>query len=400
MFGVAGSYFLNVSFGNTPINLDPSQIREFTIVQDLNKFLPELRMRISDQSGGFTHLIPFDQGMSKIQIICGEDISNPITQTYLFDVYRRTPTSEAVLRGEYDIVGLLAVPNLFSPLYKQGYNQNINTTIQQIGELLNISNFNISSSLAFTKNLIQANWSNAQFLQQIAENISSENDDSNYRCWISVQNSVQNTLNFQSYSDLLNEDIKYTFAFGDETYPPNSDNPVYPVYNYEIVDNYKYLQILGTQQQSRIYFNYTTSQWVAPIIPLEDIESLTPYFMVDSNDPTIDQQYTYTGRSNSLTSDFYGKVNSVYETRLNNLVKIWITTWGNFDIRPGNLIQLEVPSDPSNSLNYQYSGYWLVERIILSFDDTIRMKLLLTRSGIATSTQTTLLPATNIVQGS
>jgi hypothetical protein len=246
---------------------------------------------------------------------------------------------------------------------------------------------------------VQANWSNAQFLQQIAENVSSADQDSNYRCWVSVENSIQNTLNFQSYSDLLNEGIKYVFSFGDESYPLDTNNPVYPVYNYEIVDNYKYLQILGTQQQSGVYFNYATSQWVNPVIPLQDIESLTPYFMVDSNDPVIDQQYTYTGMSNSLTPDFYGKINSVYETRLNNLVKIWITTWGNFEIRPGDLIQLEVPSDPSNSLNYQYSGYWLVERIVLSFDDTLRMKLLLTRSGVTTTAKTTLIPATNIVQG-
>ena len=401
MFGVSNNYFLNISFGTSVISLDPSQVREFTIILDLNKFLPEMRMRIADSAGAYTHLVPFDKAMNTVQVVAGIDVDSAITQTYTFDVYRRTPKSEAVLRGEYDIVGLLSVPNLFSPLYRVGYNQSVDTTIQAIGSLLNISNYNISSSLSITKNLIQANWSNAQFMQQIADNLADDDDvDSNYRCWVTVENSTQTTLNFQSYSDLLNSGIQWIFAFGDQTYPPDSNNPIYPIYNYQIVDNYKYLQMLGTQQQSYIYFDYMTSTWVTNVLPLSDIESLTPYFSVDSNDAVQDMQYTYTGRSNSLTSDFYGKVHSIYETRINNLTKLWITTWGNLDIRPGHLVQVEVPSDPGNAFNYNYSGYWLVERIVLSWDDTFRMKLLLTRSGITTNTPTTLVAATNIVQGS
>ena len=401
MYGVTGNYILQVSFGGNPIYLDPSQIREFTIVQDLNKLLPELRMRIADSSGAYTHLIPFDQSMSKVQIIIGLNAQNAITQTYLFDIYRRTPKSEAVLRGEYDIVGLLSIPGLFSPLRSRSFNQNVDQTIKAVGKDLGISNFNLSSLLGYSKTLLQANWSNAQFLQQICENVGNANG-SNFRCWISVEGSTKNTLNFKAYSELLKGGVKYVYAFGDQPDPTTtgSNNPVYPVYNYSIVDNYKYLQMLGTNQQSYVYYDYANSKWVTNTLPLSSINSLTTYFMVDSNDPLTDQQYTYTGMSNSLTSDFFGKVNSVYETRVNNLTRIWITTFGNLDIRPGNLIQLEGPADPVNSLDYQYSGYWLVERIVLSFDNTLRMKLLLTRSGIVTTSATTLVKATNIVQGS
>ena len=404
MFGVANNYFLNVLFGDTPITLDPSQIREFTVVQDLNKFLPELRIRIADASGAYTHLIPFDQGMSKITITAGPDVTNPVGQTWVFDVYRRTPTSEAILTGEYDIVGLLAIPDLFSPLKSRSFNQNIDETIKEVCLDLDIEKYNISPSLAFTKTLLQANWSNAQFLQHIAENVASDDGDSNFRCWVSVQQSTQNTINFRSYSDLLNDGIKWQFAFGDSLY-----QDVFPIYNYEIVDNYKYLQSLGTNQQSYVYFDYETSKWVNETLNIADVESLTPYFMIDSNDSLTDHQYTELGMSNSLTEDFHGKVNSVYETRVNSLTKIWVTTSGNytdangntfFDIRPGDLLQLEVPSDPSQAFNYQYSGYWLIERIILSFGSTLQMKMLLTRGGVTTSTQTTLLKATNIVQGS
>jgi len=395
VLGVGNNYFLQVQFGQQTIPITPSMIREFTIVQDLNKFLPELRMRLADSTGAFTHLIPFDRNMSEVTVMLGTTGGNAIQQQYIFDIYRRYPTSEGILSGEYDAIGLMHLPGLYSPKYSRSFNQNVSDTIDAIGAELNVEATNISSSLDYTKSLIQPLWTDAQFLQYLCENLKTPDGHSNFRCWFSAEDSINTTLNFMSYDELLQSSVQWQYAWGDQDY-----ENVEAIQTYEIIDNYKYLQVLGTQQQSSTYFNYATGQWVTNIAPLSKVPSLTPFYLVDSNDPVVDQIYLDTGRSNSFTSNFSGKVNSIYETRIHSLTKLWIVGQGNFALRPGDIVQVEAPSDPNNTFQYQYSGFWMVERIVLSFGDTLHMKLLLTRDGITTSSSTTLVPASNTVQGS
>jgi hypothetical protein len=400
MLGLSGNYFLQLQFGSQTIVVNQSTIRELTIIQDLNEFLPSLRMRLDDSSGILTHLIPFDRNMSNItlQLGNGQNAGNITTQTYNFDIYRRTPVSEGILSGEYDVVGLMSTSNLtlsglFNKLYSRSFNQNISDTLDNIASELGVTATNFSSSLDYSKSLIQPLWTDAQFLQYLCEHLKTTDGHSNFRCWFSMEDNTQLTMNFMSYDELLNDSVNYKFAWGDDQY-----QDIYPVQTYDIIDNYKYLQILGTQQQSWIYFNYNTGNWVTTVLPLNKIPSLAPYYLVDQNDPVTDQMFLDTGRGDGFTNDFSGTVYSLYETRIYNLTKIWLLGFANFSIRPGDIVQLEAPSDPNNTFQYQYSGYWIVERIVLSFGDTAHMRLLLSRNGITTSSSTTLIPSTVQVQ--
>jgi len=186
VLGVGNNYFLQVQFGQQTIPITPSMIREFTIVQDLNKFLPELRMRLADSTGAFTHLIPFDRNMSEVTVMLGTTGGNAIQQQYIFDIYRRYPTSEGILSGEYDAIGLMHLPGLYSPKYSRSFNQNVSDTIDAIGAELNVEATNISSSLDYTKSLIQPLWTDAQFLQYLCENLKTPDGHSNFRCWFSL----------------------------------------------------------------------------------------------------------------------------------------------------------------------------------------------------------------------
>lgn len=61
-----GNYHLIVKFGDDVVPLSTSVLRELTIVQDMNKFLPEFRLRIDDTTGALTHIAPFDRNMSSV----------------------------------------------------------------------------------------------------------------------------------------------------------------------------------------------------------------------------------------------------------------------------------------------------------------------------------------------
>jgi len=76
---------------------------------------------------------------------------------------------------------------------------------------------------------------------------------------------------------------------------------------------------------------------------------------------------------------------------------MWITTIGLSNMTPGKVVQVFFPhgADAGNLYSYQYSGYWLVERVVHNIGDTFMTKLLLTRNGLDTDKETTLLKSTN-----
>ena len=83
-----------------------------------------------------------------------------------------------------------------------------------------------------------------------------------------------------------------------------------------------------------------------------------------------------------------------------DLVKMWITTQGIPNIVPGQVIQtfLSFDQEGGQLASYQFSGLWLVERVVHNFGDHFLTKLLLTRSGIDTDVDNTLLAASNARQ--
>jgi hypothetical protein len=169
-----------------------------------------------------------------------------------------------------------------------------------------------------------------------------------------------------------------------------------PIFEYYIFDNYKLYGIFGAREQKYSYFDYATSQYISNTERAQNYTSLSDFFLIDKNDTTDSNEINDTGRSNDFTSDFKGKIKNDYGNRLVSLAKMWITTQGLPNAVPGQIVQLFFPHGVAgdNLYSYQYSGYWLVERVVHNLGDTFLTKLLLTRHGLDTDKSTSLIPAT------
>jgi len=110
--------------------------------------------------------------------------------------------------------------------------------------------------------------------------------------------------------------------------------------------------------------------------------------LVDKNDTDESGYLWETGRSNDFTSNFNGQVKGSFQNRVNNLMKLWITTKGIPNICPGDTVDIFFPHNLGTS---QYSGFWLVERVVQMVGDIYLTKLLLTRTGLDTDFTNTLM---------
>jgi len=170
------NYHLKISFGDTVIPMTTAVLRELTIVQSINTFLPEFRLRISDNTGTFTHVAPFDKNMSNVSIELAPDDTSLDINSFNFTVYRRKPGADQSTPATiYDIQGLLTSNNLFGPDYSRSFSGNIKTNLEGIGtnELLTNNN-GVSISLDYDKTLLQPLWSNIQFFKYLKENLTAD----------------------------------------------------------------------------------------------------------------------------------------------------------------------------------------------------------------------------------
>ncbi len=83
--------------------------------------------------------------------------------------------------------------------------------------------------------------------------------------------------------------------------------------------------------------------------------------------------------------------------KVNRLSQMWILVDGNPDYCPGDKVNVFFPQGASNEdlFNYQYAGDWLIERVVLTYGGTFKVRLLLTRNGIDTTKKTTLITSVN-----
>ena len=181
-----GSYHLLLKFGEVIVPITTSVLRELTIIQDFNKFLPEFRLRIEDPTGAFTHVLPFDKNMSKVYIELAEDTETEDKNIFTFDVYERNPKgNRSDPSTEYDAQGLLSIDGMFSPSYTRGFTGSIKTALESIGSSEFKTDTNeIAESLNYAKNLLQPGWNNAQLLNHLRAHIIGQNGEYAYKCFI------------------------------------------------------------------------------------------------------------------------------------------------------------------------------------------------------------------------
>ena len=181
MLALKGNYLLKVNFGDADVAVDVNNIKEFTIVQDLKKFLPEFHIRLIDAQGILTHLVPFGKTLTKIKVQIGESYQSPVNNAFNFQVYRRQPEGAFGSGAIYDIRGLLAVTKLFAPDMSRAFQGTIASTIQSIATEMGILNTDISPNLNYSKKLIQPHISNAQFLDWIEKAVVGVDDDGGFK---------------------------------------------------------------------------------------------------------------------------------------------------------------------------------------------------------------------------
>ena len=388
-----GNYHLIVKFGDQVLPLSTSVLRELTNTQDMNKLVPEFRLRIDDATGALTHLLPFDKSMSNVYIELALD-SNLDTidkNAFEFMVYIREPSgTQSTPTTEYDITGLLDVKKLFAPGESRGFSGSMKTTLETIAAELEVDSTEISSSLDYDKNILQPQWTNAQLLNNLQEYLIGSNDEYGFKCFVKNYK-YDKIFTFTSLSEMITSPIAYKFILNDTAYEGQL-----PIYEYYIYDNYKLYGIFGIKSQDYSYFDYTNSVYTNLTENVADYTSLSDFFAIDKDDTTDNNEIIDNGRSTDFTRTSKGKVKSSYGNKLVGLVKMWITTQGLPNAVPGQTIQIFFPHGVvgDNLYSYQYSGYWLVERVVHNLGDVFLTKLLLTRHGIDTDKDTTLTAAT------
>jgi len=391
MFTLQDNYRIKLMFGQTEIPITPQHIDELTIVQDMEKFLPSFRLRIKDSDGVLTHVAPFDISLSKISISILEDSVDNKNSNFDFTIFRRFPESDATLQSSLDIVGLLDMQGMFSPDYCRSWNKSIGTVLRDIAvDELKCNKVEISPSLNTAQILVQPRWSNIQFLKYHKGNLLGRTDEHNFKCFIKVEGNSK-TFVFKSIDELIKERPTYTFQASGEV-----KDDIYPMFSYKIIDNYRIFESFGGKTQSYSYFDYTNSEFVHKEEQASNYLSLADYFLFDGSDSSNSNEMTDTGRSSEFTKDFAGRIKTKYSHRLNSAVKMWVSTVGLKGLVPGMVVLLVFPqsTDYGGVRMHQYSGFWLVERVSHSIGSMFATAMLLTRNGLDTEKNTTLVKAT------
>jgi hypothetical protein len=409
------NYYLDVKFGSGKDTTDNptgligqlNPIDELCIIQDINRFLPTFRLKFQDIGGIYSNLKSFDSEQNKIRISFNRNSSPEGATFFDFDVTRRFPTSDHV----YDIEGVLHVNDFFKPSKIRGFNtgNNLTKTVKDIIELiglfeLDVEEVDISPSLNFSKNIIQPDWTNAELLSYLKENIIGINNEAGYFCFITckqISDGIRKVLVFKSLKEFYSQQVKYTFADVSVPTPDQESGEMqYPIMDYSVYDNYKMLETSGYQNLDYSYFDYNTSEYKVQTINVkdnndkkDDYYSLTQYFGIDKDSSTDNLRLSDTGRSNDFTLDFKGKTKNKFFKMINSLSKIWILSWGFEDIYPGDIVRLQFMQNPATMVKYQFHGYWMVERVVHILGVNFGTRLLLTRNGLNTDEESMLVLA-------
>jgi hypothetical protein len=396
--GLRGNYHLRLKFGEDEIPFDPKLlgVQEFTITLDINRFLPSIRIRFKDAQGILTHFQPFDSKINKIEVDFhrGSEDGDILPNSCTFDVYRRFPDSSLM----YDIEGLMSVKELFSPEKCRAFRGDVITSLASIADELGFNSAQISGSLNHEKTLLQAHWTNSEFLKYIRNEIMGKDDEACYYIFTKLVNG-DSIFTVANVSDLGKASPKYNIMIGGEAFgvvEGSTKKDFYmPVDKYSFIDNYKVNLIRNTKTKECTYFDYENSEFTGYASNLDNFFSLTDYFLIDGNDDDVSLS-RYNGRSNEFTSNFLNKNLNVHYRDMMDLSKMWVTLWGIEDVNPGDIIKVRfaMPIDSlsaSKFISKQYEGFWMVERAVHQFSSSFQTSLLLTRSGVDCDRSTTLL---------
>lgn len=392
MSGIKDQYYLRLKFGETDIPINSSIIKVFSIIQDSTRFLPSAQIVLKDSSGLLTHIVPSDKRMSNIRVEIGYNAEEKPINSFDFVAIRRKPRGQTTDSSTLEFDCLLNTANyLFGKSYCRSFNGNIKDSLTSIATNdLKLNEVDISASLNYNKLIVQPHWSISQLLLDLEERLAGKGGETGFKCFIKRDNH-KSILVFKTLDELVSKKRIYKFIVNQETTEDNI-----PILSYSIFDNYKIFGLFGSKKQAYGYFDYANSVYVNGENDALDLLSLSKYFLIDSDDNEGSDRIIETGRSNDFTSNFAGLTNNNYKNRLNGLLKMWITTPGIANLTPDQTVQVAFGKGTGMIEAHQYSGYWLVEKVVHNFGDTYTSNILLTRNGIDTSENTSLLKPTKL----
>lgn len=378
---------ISLKFGDKDIYYMPHMLEEFTIIQDIDSFLPAFRLSIQDTDGIFSHVLPFDESLSKVYV--GFNRGSELTNSFDFKVYRRFIKSSAGVANVYDINGLLDIDGLFAPDRSRGFSGTIKSTLEFLATEVGVSSHEISSSLLDVKNIVQPNWSNAQLLKYLAENLSGSNLTAGYYCFFKRKRNMTSMV-FRSLTEFNESPVAQRYVISEVQ---TKSDKYLPVFDHDIIDNYKAFGVFAAKRQPFSYYNYDTSSFVESSYDFSGFVALADHFMIDENDLTEGQSIDSCGRTNAFTSDFLGKVKGSYFKRLSDLTTMWIFSIGNENLVPGDVVLVEFPRPKIGEqvFSRHYAGYWLVKRVVHTLGHDYKNRILLCRSGLDVDLKTSML---------
>jgi hypothetical protein len=380
------SYILNIKIDTITLPIEASKIEVLTITQDIDKFLPVLKLRICDPTGGLTHILPYDKSANtvSIELTGGDDLTN--LNEFKFTVKRRV-----CHEGKHEITAVLDVKDLFLTAHNRIHSGNLKANLELIAlSELGVYATEVGTSLSFDKAVLQPGWINSTLLNYLKSNIVGRSNEAGYVCFIKNEKGKQIFV-FKSLDELYSANIKHQFVVGVTAVKDH-----YLVSKYKILDNSEIITDFGAKNQSYEYFDYATGTYISDSIPVEDFTSLTDQFLINNDDVSDSSPFQNLGRSNDFTPDFDGRVRNNYYSRLGQLVSMWISTQGLENASPGDMVRVVFSEmfQRKELFVYQHSGFWMIKRVVHMVGPTFLTNLLLVRNGVDTDQEHTLLKPT------
>lgn len=385
---VIGNYTLGMKFGGIEIPISPHMIQNVSVAIDIDRLVPTFQISMKDATGILGEIAPYDKSLNSIELQFARSDNPGTLNTFKLFVKRRKPDSDRRIVLE----GILDVPDLMSTCHWRAWTGSIKTSLETLARELKISKFEISPSLDYDKTIIQPGWTNAKLLNYLAANLVGRGGETGYHCFIKNEDGDQ-VFVVRSMDEMLSSAFKHGFVVSHKPY-----KDLYPVVDYRVFDNSQLLVDINAKIQTYKYFNWAAGQYVTTSIDAEDCPSLGERTLIDEDNTNGGAVIVDLGRGNDFTPDFKGRVSSNYFKRINSFVNIWISTWGNENISPGDVVKLLFGEALARGQLFLYhlSGYWMVSRVVHVLGSSYMTNVLLTRNGIDTDFDTTLMKTSNL----
>jgi hypothetical protein len=393
--GLQDNYSLSFSIGGIPFQLAPQNFKSLDVIEYIDRFLPAFTITLKDASGVLANNMLNDETYGQVEIQFASAYNLQMTKDMTFRVYRKKSEGHTDQSNNIMLDGLLDVKNLFAPEYQRGWaNVPISKILLDIGGSMEIPNYDYDPSMSAFTSIVQPRWANSLFLRWLADRLELATGEGGFFVFIdaSVASDVNPRgaprLTFRSINSFLKQTPTKTLSFD-----KISTSDILPIINHEVVDNNIVYNLIAPAQQPFTYFDYELGEQIEDEADVGD-DSMTALSNYISFDPYLNQEGTCIddiGRTTEFNPTYTPVIQGIVNKNANSILGLWVNTLGFTDIRCGDIVKCVTISDSDQMANHQFTGNWMVARIVHHLDNTYITRLLLVRPGIDTSLDTSLL---------